>query len=107
MDDKAKVLNQWYGRTVIRSDKRFSYQDAQAYIDNESEGPFKEEVLVLNQLAKILRKKRMAAGAITFDSMEVKFELDENNNPIGTYLQVSKEANHLIRSEERRVGKKW
>lgn len=96
MDDKAKVVNQWYGRTVIRSDKRFSYQDAQAYIDNESDGPFKEEVLVLNQLAKILRKKRMAAGAITFDSMEVKFELDENNNPIGTYLQVSKEANHLI-----------
>lgn len=96
MDDQAKVVNQWYGRTVIRSDKRFSYQDAQAYIDNESDGPFKEEVLVLNRLAKILRKKRMAAGAITFDSVEVKFELDENNNPIGTYLQVSKEANHLI-----------
>ena len=96
MDDQAKVVNQWYGRTVIRSDHRFSYQEAQAYIDNESDGPFKEEVLVLNRLAKILRKKRMAAGAITFDSVEVKFELDENNNPIGTYLQVSKEANHLI-----------
>lgn len=96
MDDQAKVVNQWYGRTVIRSDKRFSYQDAQAYIDNESDGPFKEEVLVLNRLANILRKKRMAAGAITFDSVEVKFELDENNNPVGTYLQVSKEANHLI-----------
>ena len=96
MDDKAKVVNQWYGRTVIRSDHRFSYQEAQAYIDNESDGPFKEEVLVLNRLANILRKKRMAAGAITFDSVEVKFELDENNNPVGTYLQVSKEANHLI-----------
>ena len=56
MDDKAKVVNQWYGRTVIRSDHRFSYQEAQAYIDNESDGPFKEEVLVLNRLAKIFVK---------------------------------------------------
>ena len=95
MDEKAKVINEWYGKTVIHSNRRFTYEEAQEIIEG-SEGDFKEEILILNQLAKILRKKRMADGAITFDKEEVKFELDENDNPIGTYIKVSKEANHLI-----------
>lgn len=95
MDDNAKILDEWYGRTVTRSDRKFSYQEAQAIIKG-GDGDLKDEILVLDRLAKVLRQKRMAAGAITFDSIEVKFKLDENNNPIGTYLQISEDANHLI-----------
>lgn len=95
MDDDAKVLNEWYGRTVTHSDRRFTYEEAQEILEGV-EGDFKEELNTLDQLAKILRKKRMAAGAITFDKIEVKFDLDENNNPIGTYFKISKDSNHLI-----------
>ena len=95
MDENAKVLNQWYGRTVIHSDRRFTYEEAQEIIEG-AEGDFKNEILTLDKLAKTLRKKRMQAGAIAFDKVEVRFELDENNNPVGTYLKISKDANHLI-----------
>lgn len=95
MDEKAKVVKEWYGKTVIHSDRRFTYEEAQEIIEGK-EGNFKNEILALNRLAKVLRKKRMQEGAITFDKEEVKFELDENNNPIGTYVKVSKESNHLI-----------
>lgn len=95
MDDKAKVVNEWYGRTAIHSNRRFTYEEAQEIIEG-SDGDFKEEILTLDRLAKILRKDRMNAGAITFDKIEVKFELDQNDNPIGTYFKISKDSNHLI-----------
>lgn len=95
MDDNAKVLNEWYGRTVTHSNRRFTYEEAQEIIEG-ADGDFKDEILAMDKLAKILRKKRMDAGAIAFDKIEVKFELDENNNPVGTYFKISKDANHLI-----------
>src|SRR5690606_21330890 len=82
MDDNAKVLNEWYGRTVIHSDRRFTYEEAQEIIEG-AEGDMKDEILTMDKLAKILRKKRMKDGAITFDKIEVKFELDQNDNPVG------------------------
>lgn len=95
MDKNAKIQNEWYGKTVTRSNRKFSYEEAQEIIEG-ADGEFKEEIHVLNDLAKILRKKRMDDGAITFDKIEVKFELDENDNPIGTYFKISKDSNHLI-----------
>ena len=95
MDDNARVLNEWYGRTATHSNRRFTYEEAQEIIEG-ADGDFKEEILTLDKLAKILRKDRMKAGAITFDKVEVKFELDENDNPIGTYFKISKDSNHLI-----------
>ncbi|MFV0305162.1 MAG: ribonuclease R [Moheibacter sp.] len=95
MDDNAKIINEWYGRTAIHSDRRFTYEEAQEIIEG-ADGDMKEEILVLDKLAKILRTKRMAAGAITFDKIEVKFELDKEDNPVGTYFKISKDANHLI-----------
>lgn len=95
MDKNAKIVDAWYGRTLTHSIRKFSYEEAQAIIEG-GEGELKDEILHLHHLAVKLRKKRMADGAITFDSIEVKFELDEDNNPIGTYFKISKESNHLI-----------
>jgi len=99
MDEKAHILKQWFGKTVILSDQRFAYEDAQAIIEKTSD--FKDKnivnaILKLDELAKILRKERMKHGAISFDKTEVKFELDEENNPIGVYVKESKDANKLI-----------
>ncbi len=125
MNDKAQLVNQWFGRTVTYSDKRFAYEEAQALIEqnnieNKKNGvPLKikglipaeisltgeayevdkkiiEATLKLNELAKILRKKRMKSGAISFDRVEVKFNLDENAEPIGVYFKEAKDANKLI-----------
>ena len=82
MNDEAKVLNQWIGRTVIHSDKRFTYKEAQEAIDEQIESPHKDALQKLNQLALKLREKRMAKGSIDFDSDEVKFELDDNDKPV-------------------------
>jgi len=95
MDDKAKVVNSWIGRTVINSNKRFAYEDAQVIIEG-AEGELKEEILLLNDLAQKLRAKRFKKGAIDFDRSEVKFELDENGKPLGVYFKRAKEANKLI-----------
>lgn len=95
IDQQAKVLNKWFGRTVIYSDHRFAYEDAQAVIES-GEGPHAEAVCSLNKLALIMRGERMQDGALAFDRAEVKFHLDENNNPTGVYFKESKEANHLI-----------
>ena len=112
INEKAQVINQWFGRTVIHSDQRFAYEEAQHIIESKSnkipveisitgnEYIVKDEIveatLKLDQLAKILRKKRMADGAISFDKVEVKFNLDQNGEPEGVYFKVSKDANHLI-----------
>ena len=95
MNEKAEVKNYRIRHTVIKSKRRFTYEEAQQIIET-GEGDYKEEVLQLNRLAQILREKRMAAGSINFDRCEVKFEIDETGKPLSVYFKVSKEANKLI-----------
>lgn len=95
LNDKAEIQNQWFGRTVIHSDRRFTYEEAQERIETGN-GDLAQEILILDKLAKILRKERLKHGAIAFDRMEVKFNLNEENNPIGVYFKISKDSNHLI-----------
>lgn len=125
MNDKAEVKNQWFGRTVTYSDARFAYEEAQAIIENNTnvmlssveasqlnttipaevsltgkEYQTTPEIafatLKLNELANIMRRKRMKSGAISFDKVEVKFNLDEQANPVGVFFKTSKDANKLI-----------
>lgn len=95
LDDTAKVHKEWFGHTVINSDRRFNYEEAQSIIDT-GEGDLSDVILKLNNLAQILRQKRFDNNAINFETEEVKFKLDENAHPIGVYLKVQKEANWLI-----------
>ena len=95
INDKAEIVKQWFGRTVIKSDRRFAYEEAQTVIET-GEGDLKEEILTLHHLAQKMRDVRMKKGAISFDKVEVKFRLDESNFPIGILFKVSKEANKLI-----------
>ncbi len=95
MDNNADIVDQWIGKTIIKSDKRFAYEDAQKIIEGE-EGDLKDEILILNDLAKKLRDRRFKNGAISFDRVEVKFNLDEKGAPIGVYFREQKEANQLI-----------
>lgn len=95
MNDKAEILNKWIGKTVIKSNRRFAYEEVQTMIEG-GDGDFKDEILVLNDLATKLREKRMAQGSINFHSEEVKFVLDEKMHPIDTYVKVQNEANMLI-----------
>ncbi|MCH4895147.1 ribonuclease R [Marinilabiliaceae bacterium JC040] len=95
MDSQANVIKHWIGRTVIESDKRFAYEDAQEIIEG-GEGDYKEEILKVDELAKELRKKRFSRGSIDFDRSEAKFELDEKGKPIRVYFKKSKDANKLI-----------
>jgi ribonuclease R len=92
---KCEVKSTWLGRTVIHSDHRFAYEDAQLVIET-GEGKFAEEILLLNKLAQILRKKRFERGAINFSSSEARFQLDESGKPIGVVIKENKEANQLI-----------
>src|SRR5690606_30403866 len=85
----------WFGRTVIFSDKRFAYEDAQRIIETK-EGELKEEILLLHSIAQILRNKRFEAGALGVEQKEVKFKLDKKGKPYGVYTKESKEANWLI-----------
>ncbi len=95
MDDNADVKNYRIARTVICSDRRFTYEEAQNIIET-GEGDFKDEVLKMNDLAKKLRQKRFDNGAIAFDRHEVKFEIDEQGKPLGVYFKVAKDANKLV-----------
>ena len=95
MDGNAQVLDQWFGRTVIRSNRRFTYEDAQTIIEG-ADGDYRKEILLLNDLAQKLRAERFKTGAIDFDRVEVKFDLDEAGKPLGVYFKRSKEANKLI-----------
>ena len=112
MNDKAEVKKSRIVKTVIKSDRRFTYEEAQAIIET-GEGEFKQEILKLNELAQILRKNRMAAGAVDFDRVEVRFEIDEKGKPLSVYFKESKEANKLIeefmllanRTVAERIGK--
>jgi ribonuclease R/exosome complex exonuclease DIS3/RRP44 len=118
IDKNATVINEWYGRTVIYSDARYSYEEAQVIIENNPEKiPKKitipadislsnkeynmpkeiaQAILTMDKLAKILRNERLNNGALAFDKVEVKFQLDDNANPIGVYFKESKDANKLI-----------
>ena len=119
INEKAQIKKQWFGRTVTYSDQRFAYEEAQHIIENcklsddvqpftmpenvsitdsayEVKAEVVEATLQLDKLAKILRKKRMKQGAISFDRVEVKFNLDEEANPVGVFFKSSKDANKLI-----------
>ena len=95
MNDKAEVLDSRVVHTVIKSDRRFTYEEAQQIIET-GQGDYKDEMLQLDRLAKQLRQKRFAAGAINFDRYEVKFEIDEKGKPVSVYFKVSKDANKLV-----------
>ena len=92
MDENAHIKHSRIVRTVIRSDRRFAYEDAQDII----EGDYKEEILTLNDLAQKMRARRFENGSISFDRQEVRFEIDEKGHPISVYFKVAKEANMLI-----------
>ncbi len=95
MDGKGKVKNEWFGRTVIHSDRRFSYEEAQASIES-GVGTLSQELITLNSIAKNLREKRFAQGAVNFETTEVKFKLDEKGKPLGVIAKVRKDAHKLI-----------
>lgn len=95
LNEEAEVVSEWYGRTVIYSDRRFTYEEAQAIIEGE-EGDFKEEILTLDRLAKKMRSDRFDNGAVDFSSQEVKFNLDDNGVPTGVYIKTMKDSNQLI-----------
>ena len=93
--EKGEVRDSRIVHTVIESDRRFTYEEAQQIIETK-EGDFKDEILMLNTIAKALREKRFTAGAINFDRYEVKFEIDEKGKPISVYFKESKDANKLV-----------
>jgi ribonuclease R len=95
LNDKSEVLNEWFGRTIINSDKRFSYNEAQEVIDT-GDGDMKEQVLVLHRLAQQLRTKRFASGAFNFEKIEVQFDLDETGKQVGIRFRDMGTANQLI-----------
>ncbi|MDD3907987.1 MAG: RNB domain-containing ribonuclease, partial [Bacteroidales bacterium] len=95
MDDHAVVKNHRIGRTIIKSNRRFTYEEAQAIIEGNN-GDCEEEIRTLDRLAKILRGKRFAAGAINFDRWEVKFNIDEKGKPLSVYFKEAKDSNKMI-----------
>lgn len=126
LNENTKIINQWFGRTVTYSDARFAYEEAQAIIENNSklsnndvlelntidttipenvsltgktyqtQAEIAQATLILDRLAKIMRRQRMKNGAISFDKVEVKFNLNEKNEPIGVFFKTSRDANKLI-----------
>ncbi len=95
MNDKAEILDKWFGRTVINSDRRFTYEEAQEVIEGKSE-EMRWEITTLDTLAKIMREARFSKGSIAFDRDEPKFTLDKDGKPINVYFKVMKDSNHLI-----------
>lgn len=95
INNKGKVKDYWLGKTFIHSDHRFTYDEVQQIIEAK-EGKYAEEILLLNQIARILRKERFKNGAINFSSTEVKFRLDENGKPLGIIVKEIKESHQLI-----------
>ena len=95
LDPNCNVLSSWFGKTIIHSDHRFTYEDAQEIIEGR-DGPFKKETTQINKLAQKCRKQRLSNGALNVKSNEVRFRLDEEGEPIETVLKVSKEAHQLI-----------
>lgn len=112
MNDKCEIKDQWFGRTVTYSDARFAYEEAQAVIETKTneipedvsltgkaykiDQAIADAILKMNELSKKMRSRRMREGAISFDKVEVKFDLDEEANPVGVFFKTSKDANKLI-----------
>ncbi|RIA11109.1 RNAse R [Flavobacteriaceae bacterium MAR_2010_72] len=112
INDKVEVKNQWFGRTVTYSDARFAYEEAQAIIESKTNTipqevslkgneyqtpqPIADAILKLDELAKFMRRERMKSGALSFDKVEVKFDLNSDNDPVGVFFKTSKDANKLI-----------
>ncbi|MDO8929983.1 MAG: VacB/RNase II family 3'-5' exoribonuclease, partial [Bacteroidota bacterium] len=95
LNDEAEIQKQWFGRTVIHSNKRFAYEEAQAIIET-GEGELKDEVLTLYRLAVKMREARFKKGSLWFERVEVKFNLDENGKPLSVYFKEAKESNQLV-----------
>ena len=95
MDDEAKIYDHWIGKTIIKSCRRYTYEEVQTMIEG-GDGDYKDEILTFHSLATKLREQRMALGSINFHSEEVKFILDENKKPIDTYVRVQNESHELI-----------
>ena len=95
VDPQAKVVNHWIGRTIIHSDRRFAYEQAQECIDTQSGDHF-QELTLLNNLAKKIRKLRFDQGAVNFETVEVKFQLDEKGTPLGLFVKERKDIHKLI-----------
>lgn len=95
LNENLDILEEWFGRTIIYSDHRFAYEDAQQVIET-GRGPYAEELLTLHRLAQGMRAARFKHGAIAFDREEMKFRLDEKGKPVGVYFKVQKEANQLV-----------
>lgn len=95
MNANAEVVSRWFGKTIMNSKKRFTYEEAQAVLDAES-GPLAEDLLKMNELAKILQKRRKESGAIDFESQEIKFELDKDGHPIRIIKKDRIDTNKLV-----------
>ncbi len=95
MDDQARVLHQWFGRTVINSNRRFTYDEAQQVIET-GEGDYRDEVLKMHELAQVMRAKRFKEGSMSFERVEVKFRIDEDGKPLSVYFKEAKESNMLV-----------
>lgn len=95
MDEEARIITEWYGKTIIHSDRRFTYEEVQEIIEAKA-GDHVEEILKLNELAYILRDRKFKNGAISFETTEVKFTLDSGGKPIGVYVKERKDAHKLI-----------
>ena len=95
LNERAEIKSYEIAKTVTRSNRRFTYEEAQSVIET-GEGDYKEEILTLNELAKKLREKRFQSGAIAFDREEVRFEIDEKGKPLSVYFKVQKDSNKLI-----------
>ena len=95
LNENLDLLDEWFGRTVIHSDRRFTYAEAQEVIET-GRGDYAEEILTLNRLAQALRRQRFRNGAISFEREEVKFRLDESGKPLGVYFKEQKESNQMI-----------
>jgi ribonuclease R len=113
MSNEAKIINEWFGRTIIRSRRRFTYEEAQEVIE-QGKGDMRREILTLNKLAQLLRKERFQRGAFAFERVEVKFEIDEKGTPLRVYYKENKESNQLVeefmllanKKVAERIGKK-
>lgn len=95
ISSEGKIKNEWFGKTVILSDRRFTYEEAQERLETK-EGDYSSELLTLNSIAKIFRDERKSKGAISFHKLETKFKLDEDKNPVSLFIKESKDAHKLI-----------
>lgn len=95
VDSTGKIYNEWFGRTVIHSNRRYSYEEAQEILEG-GDGDYKEELLLLDKIAKSLRQKRLKAGALSIESEEIRFKLNDNGDPVDVLVKTSKDAHKLI-----------